>query len=159
MYTPPPSGFVSQLTMPRGAVSLKDRGTRDRGLTTKQETFARAYVASGSARGAALEAGYSQSVADNATREVLGSTAVSKRVSELREETRKQVALSLAGAAQRAVRCLVEIVEDADSPATARVAAANSLLDRSGFERGLELGEDAHSDEFESFLRSVGRED
>lgn len=102
-------------------------------LTEKQTAFAREYVASGNARQAALSAGYAPSVADNAGREVLGSDAVRERVLELRRETQERVTERLAAAAERAAGTLVEIAENRDSPATARIRAAVEILDRGGF--------------------------
>jgi len=102
-------------------------------LTEKQKKFAAAYVLSGSARGAALEAGYADSVADNAYREVLGSDAVKETISKLQEEAKEETIKALAASSRRAVAVLVEIVENEKAPASARVRACVELLDRAGF--------------------------
>ena len=102
-------------------------------LTPRQRAFATHYVSSGNARQAALLSGYSQSIADVATREVLGSDAVQEQISQLRREAAERTGELLATSAARAAAVLAEIVNDPNiSPAT-RVRAALGLLDRAGF--------------------------
>ena len=102
-------------------------------LTPRQRAFATHYVSSGNARQAALLSGYSQSVADVATREILGSESVTTEITRLRREAAERTGELLATNAARAASVLAEIVNDPDiSPAT-RVRAALGLLDRAGF--------------------------
>ena len=125
-------------------------------LTEKQQAFAEHYVTCNSAREAAKRAGYAESVCKNAYREVLGSNAVQERISELREEVRAEVKQRLAHAAAKAVKYLEAVVEDEDAPHTARVRAADSLLDRSGYERRTTSEELSPSSDLEAFLASIG---
>ena len=125
-------------------------------LTAKQSAFAREYISCGSAREAARRAGYSQSVCDTATREVLASSAVQAEISQLRREAAERTSELLATSAERAASVLAEIVNDPDiSPAT-RVRAALGLLDRAGFSAPIPL---APSDGgLDDFLRAAERD-
>jgi len=104
-------------------------------LTAKQRAFAENYVLSGNARQAALDAGYSASVAKSATREVLGSSAVQEEVSKIQKALREEVAQRLAALSVKAVKRLGEIIDDKDAPATAAARACDSVLDRAGHHR------------------------
>jgi len=128
-----------------------------RPLTGKQSLFVENFIRNGGdAANAAREAGYSEHVAAHATRDVLRSNAVQKAISvglaELRERTYQKLA-SLAG---QALDVLAQIAADTTAPATARVSACNSILDRASFARGAEAPViDGTEQELDDILASI----
>ena len=106
-------------------------------LTKLQEAFVAEYIRNGGdAANAAREAGYSENVALHATRDVLRSNAVQKAISEGLAELRERTYRKLAALAGKSLDILADIAADTSAPATARVSAANSILDRASFARG-----------------------
>jgi len=124
-------------------------------LTTKQRAFAENYVLSGNAKQAALDAGYSASVAKSATREVLGSSAVQQEVSNIQKALREEVAQRLAALSVKAVNRLEKIIDDEDAPATAAARACDSVLDRAGHLRRAAIDTTEKGDELQRFLDSL----
>jgi len=126
-------------------------------LTPKQERFAEEYVANGgNASKAAEAAGYSPSVCHAATREVLGSNAVQKSISEHLAELRERTYQKLAALAGQALDILAGIAADPLAPATARVSAANSILDRASFARGADAPViDGSAERLDDILASI----
>jgi phage terminase small subunit len=124
-------------------------------LTEMQARFVEDYIQSGSARGAALRAGYSPSTASNAYKLVLGIPSVQAAIQKLQDETREEVQRRICVLAAEAVEELGRIVKDKDAPATAKARAADSLLDRAGYVR-TPVKEPEPGDELAEFLRSVG---
>lgn len=101
-------------------------------LTALQRRFIEEYVRGGfaNARQAALAAGYSESVADNAHREILGSTTVAEEISELKEALASELKGRLLHEAEAAVKALGEVLRTGKD--SARVSAAREILDRCG---------------------------
>jgi len=125
-------------------------------LTAKQSAFAREYISCGSAREAARRAGYSPSVCDTATREVLASGAVQEQISQLRREAAERTSELLAAASERAASVLAAIIDDENVSPACRVRAALGLLDRAGFSAPIPL---APSDGgLDDFLRAAERD-
>ncbi|MFC2099735.1 terminase small subunit [Candidatus Bipolaricaulota bacterium] len=109
-----------------------DRGAETRPLTAMQQAFVTHYVAGESARGAALLAGYAESVANTATANILDSPYVREAVRNLQDETRLRVARRLAASVERSVKVIEEIRDDETVAARERLAASKALLDRAG---------------------------
>jgi phage terminase small subunit len=104
-------------------------------LTDLQQCFVEEYVRGGfrNARQAALDAGYAESVADNAHREILGSSTVRMAVDGAKEAAKRVLQDKLAGHADAAIDALVETMAmAAPNTAGAKVAAAKSLLELAG---------------------------
>jgi hypothetical protein len=78
------------------------------------------------AKDAAEAAGYSERTA----RRRLGDSGFRTRLDEAREEMFAAATARLAGAPDVAITTLLEIAQDKDAPATARVNAADKLLGR-----------------------------
>lgn len=110
------------------------RGAGTHSLTAKQRQFVELYAVGESARSAAKLAGYSEHVANNATRDVLGSSAVREALATLRQQMHAETRARIVAGAIKAAKLLEEVVDDPDSPTRERVRAAIALLDRSGHE-------------------------
>ena len=106
-----------------------------RELTDLQQRFIEEYARGGfaNARQAALAAGYSESVADNAHREILGSTTVAEEIAELKEALTSELKGRLLHEAEAAVKALAEVLRSGTD--SARVSAAREILDRCGIVR------------------------
>ena len=115
--------------------------TSDRPLTKKQSLFVEHYLQSANAKESAERAGCAPSVAKNAYREILGSTAVQRAVAEgivsLQQAAHKRLAIGV----EKMLTTLEGIAEDPTVAAGIRVQAANSWLDRASFQRGTTDGD------------------
>ena len=107
----------------------------ERGLTEEQRRFVEEYIANGfkDAKNCALRAGYAESVAVNAYREVLGSPTVRKAIDEAKEIFTKAARDRISGHANDAIDALVESLQsNFATSAGAKVSAAKALLEMAG---------------------------
>ncbi len=107
-------------------------------LTDKEAKFVEAYVTGptrGNAYQSALTAGYTESSARVASRDLLHRPRVLIAIDDLSEELRHGFIRSVLGEAEHLKKILLAIADDPNAPATARVSAVDSLLDRVGLSR------------------------
>ena len=104
----------------------KDNPTHMRGLTPKQQTFVKAFVANGGqAVRAAEEAGYAASGAN-------GSQYRLRHLPKVQAAIRAEAEQLLATNTALAAKTIAEMVRDPKTPAPTRLKAACELLDRGG---------------------------
>jgi hypothetical protein len=101
-------------------------------VNPKQELFAFEYAHSLNATDAAIRAGYSEASAYSQGHDLLKKPEIQARITELLDERRAEQQRRFINAADRAIQTLEEVMADAAATPSARVAAANSLLDRGG---------------------------
>lgn len=108
-------------------------------MNTRRERFCQAYARHGVGAQAAREAGYSAKTARTLAAMLLTKVDVAERVEQLRAEQReeaehehKAVQDALKAAATLAVETLAEVLRNPDASPSARVAAAQAILDRAG---------------------------
>ena len=103
-------------------------------LTEEQRAFVEHYAAQGfkDAKAAALLAGYAESVADHATREVLRSPSVRRAVEDAKEAFRQELRDELVGEAKKSVKVIQAIRDDEEFNVFARLGAAKEILEKAG---------------------------
>ncbi len=107
-------------------------------ITPQEEKFIEAYLSgetAGNAYRSALAAGYAEGAARSASRDLLKRRRIMLEIDERVQEMRKQFVSGIITESERIKKILLKIANDENAPATARVAAANSLLDRAGLTR------------------------
>ncbi len=133
-------------------------------LTPLQERFVEEYVKNnGNERKAALDAGYSQSVADHAGREILRSPAVKTAIDERLKEIRDLALVRLGMNLNNVLDELIAMALSPDTPATAKERALCEVLDRAGILAGparLEFAWNASQENgLDAFLAASQREE
>ena len=102
-------------------------------LTDRQSAFVEAFfLTGGNAKESALRAGYAESVAKNAGREILGSASVKTAIDERLHDLRDRAMVKLAANLDSVLDALIKLALDEKTPSTARQRALVDLLDRSG---------------------------
>lgn len=110
---------------------------KNKRLTLREKTFCEHYALPenektySNGKQSAIAAGYSVKCAGEAAHEVLGRPHVQEYISRIRGERTENRTRALEKHADIAIEALREVAENSRS-AIARVAAANSILDRSG---------------------------
>jgi len=99
-------------------------------LSKKQRSFVDRYLETLNAKQSALDVGYAESVAHNAAVIVLGSTSVRQEIENRLVAITEENALMFVQGARKAIRVLLEIIDDPEAPASAKVAACKEILDR-----------------------------
>ncbi len=115
-----------------GTIMKKDQ------LQPRELAFIDAYLVGptkGNAYQSARQAGYTDATARGASRDLLKRPRIMLEIDERIRQMRKQFVAGIATEAERIKQILLKIANDERAPATARVAAANSLLDRAGLTR------------------------
>ncbi|MCW4050514.1 MAG: terminase small subunit [Candidatus Bathyarchaeota archaeon] len=104
----------------------------DKGLTELQQKFIDEYMKTGNARKSAIVAGYTETSADNASVNILGSAVVKAeiklRLGMLREKYVHQ--LNIMG--QQAVKAELDVLKDEGAKSRDKLSAARDILDRIG---------------------------
>lgn len=101
-------------------------------MNPRQELFCFEYAQTLNAADAAIKAGYSPDSAYSIGYENLRKPQIQARITELLDARRAEQQRRFVNAADRAIQTLEEVMADATATPSARVAAANSLLDRGG---------------------------
>ncbi|MBU2741285.1 terminase small subunit [Acidithiobacillus albertensis] len=101
-------------------------------MNQRQELFCFEYAHSLNATEAAIKAGYAETSAYSIGHENLRKPEIQCRITELLDERRAEQQRRFINAADAAIATLESIMADAAATPSARVAAANSLLDRGG---------------------------
>jgi len=102
-------------------------------LTDRQSAFVEAFfLTGGNAKESALQAGYAESVAKNAGREILGSASVQTAIEQRLRDLRDRAMVKLAANLDSVLDALIKLALDEKTPSTARQRALVDLLDRSG---------------------------
>ena len=111
-------------------------------LTKRQILFINHYLQTFNARESALQAGYSQTTADSATANILGSDAVKREIENRLAFVTEENARIFISAARKAIKVLLKILEDPKAAAGTKVAAAREILDRGAHIKrlGLDVG-------------------
>jgi phage terminase small subunit len=120
-------------------------------LTPQELVFVEAYLTgetAGNAYRSALKAGFAEGAARSASRDLLKRRRIMLEVDERVQQMRKQFVSGVITESERIKKILLKIANDENAPATARVAAANSLLDRAGLTRthGIDLNVEPERD-------------
>lgn len=129
-------------------------------LTTMQSAFVEEYLANGgNAKAAALKAGYAESVAQHAGREILQSASVKNAVDECLRDLRDRAMVKLAANLDSVLDELISMGLSDSTPATAKARALVEILDRGGILAGASRltfsWERSHDNGLDDFLRSV----
>lgn len=101
-------------------------------MNQRQELFCFEYAHSLNATDAAIKAGYAETSAYSIGHENLRKPEIQCRITELLDERRAEQQRRFINAADSAIATLEAIMGDPAATPSARVAAANSLLDRGG---------------------------
>ncbi|WP_298170542.1 terminase small subunit [Acidithiobacillus sp.] len=101
-------------------------------MNARQELFCFEYAQTLNAADAAIKAGYSPDSAYSIGYENLRKPQIQARITELLDERRAEQQRKFINSADAAIQVLQEVMTDRTATPSARVAAANSLLDRGG---------------------------
>ena len=99
-------------------------------LTKRQLAFINHYLMTFNARESALLAGYKETTADNATKNILGSGVVKKEIENRLAFVTEENARIFISAARKAIKVLVDILENPNAAPGTKVTAAREILDR-----------------------------
>jgi hypothetical protein len=103
----------------------------------KRRTFVAAYVETGNATRAAIRAGVPA-----ASARTMGARWLAHP--DIRDMMREEVGNALRALAPGAIKTLHDLVNDPSTPAPTRLAAANSILDRLGFQPPKRVAAEVH---------------
>lgn len=101
-------------------------------LSAKQKAFVMFYLETFNASDAARRAGYSENCAKEQGYKQLTKDHIKEAINRELNDVHSQQKRILIRAADSAITALVNIVQDSKSADTAKVSAANSILDRAG---------------------------
>jgi phage terminase small subunit len=108
--------------------------SNDRELTPKQMRFVEHYINNGcNGTQAAISAGYSAKTARQQASDTLALPYIKAEIEKRLDEDRADLQRAMRREARKAMKALADILADPHAPQSARVSAANSLLDRSGY--------------------------
>ena len=108
------------------------KGGGNMSIDARQKKFAREYAQSLNAYQSAIKAGYSESYAKSSSYKLLDIVGISQEIERIREEELDKVQKRFAIGATKAIKWMLESLEDDEVPPTVKSNVAKNLLDYAG---------------------------
>lgn len=102
-------------------------------LDARQKKFAKEYAASLNMYQSAINAGYSKSYAKSSSYKLLDIVGMREEIERIRAEEQDKVQKRFAIGASKAIKWMLEAIDDDDVPPTVKQTITKNLLDYAGY--------------------------